>query len=167
MSYADDKYGVISRKWFGLSKAHGGAAAAPFDIALNDSGTTTAHLARFYPKGPIKIVKWGLRVLGTASQDGPTATQIGNVPFKLLTRGASASSGGEVNLDLSATYKAQYSVASTETIAAPNVKAGEYLAVRQATRETAKGTEISTGTLEGTVAFFVDWVPTFSTKWDV
>ena len=48
------------------------------------------------------------------------------------------------------------------------VKAGEYIAVKTGTPRTDNGTAANTATLSGTVAFFVDYVPTYNSdgKWN-
>jgi len=55
-----------------------------------------------------------------------------------------------------------YVVASTTTFTVAQVKAGEYIAVKTGTPRTDNGTAANTATLSGTVAFFVDYVPTYS-----
>jgi hypothetical protein len=59
-------------------------------------------------------------------------------------------------------------VASTTTFTVRQVKAGEYITVKTGTPQTDKGTAANTATTLGTVAFFVDYVPTWDpSKHDV
>src|SRR3990167_6113783 len=85
--YEDSKFGVITRKWFGLTKKLGGDVAAGYTLATTDA-TVISHLARWYPRGPIKILKMGSFVLATLVN-----ASVDRVPVRLLTRGASASVG--------------------------------------------------------------------------
>jgi hypothetical protein len=159
MSYADDKYGVIQRKWFGLTKKYGGDCAAGYTFATTDA-TAIAHLARWYPKGPIKIIKAGSFTLATLNGSG-----VDKIDCRVKIRGASASLAASFNCFASA----QFSFASDSSVSPAVVKAGEYISIRTGTPETDKGTVKNTATTLGTMAFFVDYVPYFTAagKWDV
>ena len=61
MPYDDGKYGVIERHWFSLPITWGGSAAG--GITFNETEAT--KVKRFYPKGPIQILKLGVITLGT------------------------------------------------------------------------------------------------------
>lgn len=164
-TYDDNKYGVITRKWFGLSKKLGGDAAAGYTLAgTGDAGPDTTHLTRFYPKGPVNIIKFGVFNLATQSQG---ASAVDKCLARLKGRGASASNMASVNLVQTAPF-AIASIESSNTTDFPitRVNAGEYISIVQATKETANGTDLGS-TLAGTVAFFVDIVPAFDAdKWD-
>jgi hypothetical protein len=155
--YDDAKYGVINRKFFGLTKKWGGDCANGYTFGTTDA-TTQNQVAKWYPKGPIKLLKAGTFNLATV-----TNASVDRIPVRMLTRGASASVGCVF-------YNAkgnQAVIASTTTFTVPRIKAGEYLNIRTGTPQTDKGTAANTATTTGTVAFFVDYVPTFSTNWDV
>jgi hypothetical protein len=155
-TYDDAKYGIIERKWFGLTKKLGGETAAGFTLGTTDA-TAVSHLARWYPKGPILLVKAGSFTLATLNGSG-----VDKIDARVKVRGASASLAASWN----AFASAQYSFASDSTMTAKRVKAGEYLSIRTGTPETDKGTAKNTSTTTGTLAFFVDWVRDYSTKWD-
>ena len=159
--YDDDKFGVINRKWFGLTKKHGGDVATGYSSAQSKGATVESHLARWYPRGPIKMLKVGHRVLATIAGATPPDVWMG----KLLTRGASASVAATWDV---ADSLAPFGVASKSTMVVQQCKAGEYLSIQTGTKQTDKGTRIQ-ATMTGTVAFFVDYVPMFdaSGKWDV
>lgn len=155
--YDDSKFGVITRKWFGLTKKLGGDVAAGYTLATTDA-TTISQLARWYPKGPIKFVKFGSFVLATLVN-----ASVDRVPVRLLTRGASASVGG-----VAYSAKTLFSFGSTVTFTVNKCKAGEYISIRTGTPQTDKGTAANTATTTGTLAFFLDYVPTYNEdgKWD-
>lgn len=156
-SYDDDRYGVVERKWFGLTKKHGGDCAAGYTFGTTDA-TSQDHLARWYPKGPIKLQKFGYYVLGTVSGGG---TGMDVIPARLLNTGSAESD--DVNITTGA---APYSKGSTTTFTSAYVDAGSYLGIQTGTPQTGDGTAANTATSSGTVAFFVDYVRAFSAKWD-
>lgn len=164
--YSDDKFGVIERHWFGLTKKVGGDAASGFTFGTTDA-TTKVHVTRFYPKGPIAIKKIGALVL--ASIYNTSNASLDQVPVKFLTRGASASVCGTFSLDVDGGTIAPYTIASNSSPTVAQVKAGEYITIKTATPQTDKGTAANTATTNGSVAFFIDYVRTFdpSGKWDV
>jgi hypothetical protein len=156
--YSDGKFGVINRKWFGLTKKWGGDCANGYTFATTDA-TVITQLAKWYPRGPIKMLKAGTFILGTV-----TNASVDRIPVRLRTRGASASLGCLF-------YNAkgnQAVIASTTTFTVSKVKAGEYINIVTGTPQTDKGTAANTATTTGTVAFFVDYVPTYDPtgKWD-
>ncbi|MFQ5687003.1 MAG: hypothetical protein ACE5GV_10120, partial [Candidatus Scalindua sp.] len=123
-------------------------------------GTTDAtaieHVAKWFPRGPIKVVKAGSFTLATLNGSG-----VDKIDARLKVRGASASLAASWN----AFASAPESFASDESMTAANVKAGEYLSIRTGTPETDKGTAKNTSTTTGTLAFFVDYKPLYSPKW--
>src|SRR3990172_2593908 len=153
--YDSGKYGVITRKWFGLTKKHGGDVSAGYTFGTTDA-TKITHLTRWYPRGPIKMVKAGSRILATMTQASSDL-----VPARLVTRGASASAGAGWNVKSTSTAPAPYAVASTETFTVRQCRAGEYISIVTGTPRTDKGTAANTATCLGTAAFFVDYEPTF------
>lgn len=165
--YDDARFGVIQRQWFGLSKKWGGDRPN----ARNASGqgcfgttdaTTKTHIAKWYPRGPIRLVKAGVMTLASV-----TNASVDRVPVRMMTRGASASLG--CLFYISAVPTVQAEISSTTTFTARDIRAGEYLAIKTGTPQTDKGTAANTATTLGTVAFFVDYVRTWdsSGKWDV
>lgn len=155
--YDDSKFGVINRKWFGLTKKLGGDAASGYTLATTDA-THISQLARWYPRGPIKMKKFGAFVLATLVN-----ASVDRVPHRLMTRGASASVGA-----VAYSAKTLFSFGSTVTFTVSQVKAGEYISIITGTPQTDKGTAANTATTTGTVAFFLDYVPTYDSggKWD-
>jgi hypothetical protein len=55
--YSDAKFGVIERKWFGLKTLWGGEGS---DTGLVTASAETTFVKRWYPKGPIKLNKFGV-----------------------------------------------------------------------------------------------------------
>jgi hypothetical protein len=158
MSYADGKYGVIERKWFGLTKKFGGDCADGYTFGTTDA-TTIDHLSRWYPKGPIRLLKAGHIVLATIAV-GATAGD--DIPARLRVNGANES--GDWDIDDGA---APYAIASTVTFTNPIIDAGSYIGIRTGTAVSGDGTESNTATSTGTVAFFIDYVREYhQTKWD-
>jgi len=146
--YDDGQFQVIERKWFGLPKKYGGDVAAGYTLGTTDA-TAISHVAKWYPKGPIKLVKAGSFTLATLNGSG-----VDRIDARVKVRGASASLAASWN----AFASAQNSFASDSAMSAVRVKAGEYLSIRTGTPETDKGTAKNTSTTTGTLAFFVDYV---------
>lgn len=166
--YEDSKFGVINRQWFLLSKKFGGSSStARAGASRGCFGTTDAtsktHVTRWYPRGPIKMLKAGSFVQATMTQASSDLVQV-----RLYTRGASASTGCSWYVKSTSTAVSQFTIASQSTFTVSQVKAGEYISIKTGTPSTDKGTAANTATLTGTVAFFVDYVPTYdsSGKWD-
>ena len=168
-TYDAGKFHVINRTWFGLTKKHGGDVAAAYTFG---SATGVTHLTRWYPKGPIKVLKTGARVLATLGTPASNA----DVEYKPIRVYKSSAAGASLNT-LIASYKiiaadtsrlALYGVASKETMASAEVEAGRYISIRSGSPTTADGTA-DNGTVNGSVAFFIDWRPHYdpsSEKWD-
>ena len=157
--YDDSKFGVIERYWTGLTSKHGGADDVGFGLGTTDA-TTIDHLARYYPKGPIRMLKAGHFVLATIGGGG---TDMDVIPARILVDGANES--GDWNIPDAG---APFSIASTVTFTDAVVDAGSYIGVRTGTPQSTNATAANTATVTGTVAFFVDyrrvWVETG--KWD-
>jgi len=157
MSYDHEKYGVVQRKWFGLTKKCGGDAASGFTFGTN-AATVRDHVVRYYPKGPIKLLKFGALCLATMSDTLGT-------PDKVTCR-LYCDSGVEASIDL-ATDTAAFAISSTTTFTSATVGPGSYLAIDNATPDTDKGTDAENGTTSGTVAFFIDYHPIYhESKWN-
>ncbi len=168
-AYDDSKFGVIQRTWFGLTGKWGGEGVAYFQagtIAVGGAWGTTDNtsatlLQGWYPKGPIKMLKFGRMVLATMTNGSNDL-----FPVYLKTRGASGSAAATLYIKSTSTAVAPRDIASTTTFTVSQVKAGEYVYIRCGTPCTDKGTAGNTATTTGTVAFFIDWIPTYSSKWD-
>jgi hypothetical protein len=155
--YDDARFGVITRHWFGLTKKYGGETAAGYTLGTTDA-TVQTHIARWYPKGPIRIVKAGSFTLATLNGSG-----VDRIVCRVKSRGASASLVASFNCFSSA----QFSFASDEALTASQCKAGEYMTITTGTPETDNGTAKNTSTTTGTLAFFVDWTPKYDpVKWN-
>jgi hypothetical protein len=138
--YSDKKYGVIERKWFGLSKANGGDAAAGFTF----NETQAALIKRYYPKGPIRLLKIGVMTLATL---GKGEELIG------LTVGGTATVKATI---VASTTSAPYTIAS-KTLAT-TLTAGSYLSLLASTNVCSTGS----------VAVFIDFRRQYDVngKWD-
>jgi len=163
--YDDGGYKGITRKWFGLTKKLGGETAAGFTFGTTDA-TKQTHVTRFYPKGPCKIIKFGALRLATMTQASSD-----KIIAELIGRGASASVMASFLVKDSTTAESQYTFASIEcsnTTDFPivQVKEGEYISITTATPKTDKGTAANTATCTGTVAFFIDIIPTYDSNWE-
>lgn len=157
--YSDVTYSTVERKWFGLSTDAGGDAAAGYTFGTTDA-TTNTHVTRWYPGGPIKVIKFGGMVTSTTLKSGSADI----VNCRLVGRGGSASAMATFNilgLSSEATVSDQFDLASDVSITADVVKTGEYISINSATPTTDKATEIITATMAGDVAFFVDYVRQF------
>lgn len=152
--YSDDKFGVITRHWFGLTTKWGGSVANSgnlYTLGTTDA-TVRSQVAKWYPRGPIRMVKAGSFVLATLVN-----ASVDRVPVRVKTRGASASVGCVFY-----TAKTLNSFASTTTFTVSQCKAGEYISIVTGTPQTDKGTAANTATTTGTLAFYIDYVPTWS-----
>lgn len=140
MSYSDNQYGVIERHWFGLSKANGGEAAAGFTF----NETQAALIKRYYPKGPIKLLKIGVMTLATL---GKGEQLIG------LTVGGTATVKATI---VASSASAPYTIASK--VLATTLTAGSYLSLLASTNVCSTGS----------VAVFLDFRRQYSTadKWE-
>ena len=157
--YDDSKYGVIERTWFGLHLSKGGAVAAGSGYTCGaEAATSNNHLVAFYPKGPIRLLKFGVMVQKAVAC---TATTMDVVPFRLRVNGSNETSNVKI-----ADAAAAYTIGSTTTFTNAVVDAGSYIDIIQGTPLSGKGTEVVTGTVTGTFAYFIDWVREYSSEWD-
>jgi len=148
--YSDSKFGVITRQWFGLSTKLGGAAASTYTLGTTDA-TIRSQVARWYPRGPIKFVKFGSIVVATLVNNS-----VDRVPVRLRTKGASASNAG-----VAYSAKTLFSIASTTTFSPDRMEAGDYISIVTGTPQTSNGTAANTATTTGSLGFFLDYVPTY------
>lgn len=177
--YDDSKYGVVTRKWFGLTKKHGGDCADGY--TFTGSGSTVTHLARWYPKGPIKVTKLGFMVLATLATTGNATRAVLTTKHQVkFYHGAAAARTtliGTTHIqvgDASTTAHARtalYGIGSNEspTVANQTIAAGNALKIYVATPTSDDGTAAAAvGTLSslGTVAFFIDYIPSYGSQWD-
>lgn len=158
--YDDSKFGVIERKWFGLTKKHGGDVAAGYTFGTTDA-TVITHLARHYPRGPIAIQKAGAYTLATVGGGG---TLFDKLPVHVTKNGVRVSA---LTFDVR-DAAAPFSIASVKPSAETVIDAGSYIGFQTATPQSDKGTAGNTATVTGSVAFFVDYRRVFdpSGAWD-
>ena len=135
--YSDSKFGTIFRHWFGLTAKHGGCG----DI-LTFNETEATKVTRFYPKGPIRILKMGIYTAATLGK-GEEAFQLQKSGTKIVSVTASTTS-------------APYAIASSNFDT--TVPAGSYLTLIASTNVCSTGS----------TAVFFDYIPKFSNdgKWD-
>lgn len=164
--YDDGKFGVITRKWFGLSTKHGGeyAADALTAFEVGSAATCVAKTARWYPRGPIQLIKAGIMVVATLQKRVASNWELRH---RFFADGASGSVGISITHDPgTATQVAPFTIASSTTITRARVKAGSYMRVKTATPQTDSNTRLTSSVL-GTLAYFVDYKPMFQDgKWD-
>jgi hypothetical protein len=158
--YSDERFGVVERTWFGLHLNKGGHVAAGSGYTFgNEAATSNNHLERYYPKGPIRLLKFGIMVQKAIAC---TATGMDYVPFRLRVN-----AGNETSNVKHADAAAAYTIASTTTFTNAVVDAGSYIDIIQGTPLTGDSTEIVTATVTGTVAYFIDWRREYdASEWD-
>lgn len=120
--YADGRFGIIERHWFGLPKLWGGGAAA--GITFNE--TQSAPIKRFYPKGPIKLLKIGVQTLATLGK--------GEQSFGLTVDGTAT-----VKATIVASTSSAPGTIASKTLAT-TLTAGSYLALLASTNVCSTGT---------------------------
>ena len=136
--YDDAKYGVIERHWFGLPKTWGGGAAAGFTF----NETQSALIKRYYPKGPIKLLKIGVQTLATLGKgEEQVGLTVNGTATQKATIVASSASGPGV-------------IASK--VLATTLEAGSYLSLLASTNVCSTGS----------IAIFIDFRRYFNSKWD-
>jgi hypothetical protein len=159
-AYDDAKYGVIERKFFGLTAKHGGDVAAGYTLGTTDA-TKAVNIARWYPDGPIRLKKFGYYTLATIAGG---ATAMDYIPARVLVNG-SVETSSDLQIE---DGSAPYAIGSVTGFTNAVVDAGSYIGIRTASAVSDNGTESITATITGTVAFFLDYTREFSTsgKWD-
>jgi hypothetical protein len=163
--YDDSKFGVVRREWFGLPKAHGGASV-PYTIG---SATAVTHLARWYPKGPVEILKVGAYVttaLATAANATGSSLRE-RIPFRIYKSNAAGASMSTLLASFhivsgDSDRLARYGIASKETMASAVIEQKRYVTIRSGSAVSDSGSEhAAAGTVldSGSFAFFIDWRP--------
>lgn len=171
--YSDSKFRVVNRKWFGLTKKLGGETAAGFTIGSVASKST--HVTRFYPKGPIEILKFGAMVLATMSTPA-TKDEADELPALLYTNnGASLAASfdlkpADASVAVYGSTRDAFGIASSVTFNTNlgTTGVGDYLTIKTG-RPQANGGTVGKGTIGGTLAFFIDWRPLYTAgndSWD-
>lgn len=164
--YDESMFGVVERKWFGLTQKYGGSGTI---IAVSGSATSVTHITRWQPKGPIQILRFGCKVLGTLSSPA-TGGNADWLPFKLYKVNSSGTATivmGTAHLVAQDSGRTSlYSIASKTgaDLASQAVEDGRWLKITTATATDTAGVAAG-GTVEGSMAFFVDWVRQFSDNW--
>jgi hypothetical protein len=160
INYDHAKYGVKTRKWFGLMKRFGGDGPNSTGGFAQSSGVDTAHVEQWYPPGPIEIKKVGYFIqnsLGGASRarlEIQFKTNDGNDSIAVLRP--------------TSTTVTSKTFASTVTLTTDYCTTGSYIAIIGATPHTAaQGSTLNYNAVTGTLAFFIDYVPKFdASKWN-
>jgi hypothetical protein len=177
MSFYDEgKYGVVTRTWFGLTNKMGGQSSAALG-PVSGSATSETIVTRWYPKGPIEVVKVGWLVVATASAaaNATGASDRARIPIEFYKSNANgtarstliASDGLKIH-PIANTLSPLWSIASKETIASAVVESGRFITIFAATAESNAGTAaaaVGTTLVSGSFAFFVDWIPKFDANW--
>lgn len=166
MSFYDNQaLGVVFRKFFGNSLK---SASGPTAVTFTGSGSSTNLITRFYPKGPIRIVKFGFQVVATGSAcANATGCSIRAVlPFKLYksngatVRATLMASDHMTNFPKASRSPALWGISSKETMASNEVEAGRFLTIYVGTPTSRSGTAAAAvGTVGngGSYAFFIDY----------
>jgi len=87
MAYSDAQYSVIERTWFGLHLNKGGCVAAAAGYTCGaEAATSNNHLAAYYPKGPIRLLKFGVMVQkAVASNEQTNSTNTWETALELVS----------------------------------------------------------------------------------
>lgn len=162
MAYDNGKYGVINRKWFGLTKKFGGDCADGYTIG--SAATCVAKVARWYPRGPIKLIKAGVMVLATLEKRVASNWELRH---RFFADGASGSVGITVTHDpTTATKVAPYAISSGITITRARVKQGGYMKIKTATPQTSNSSRLTSSVL-GSLAYFIDYKTMYNDNWEL
>jgi len=174
MLYDNNAFQVVERQYWGLTQKHGGNDSSA--ITQAGSGTTSTPIKRFYPKGPIDVVSFGVRVLATlATAENATGGAVrSRIPFTLYKSTSNGTAKGTVMAtfhlavgDASSTAHprlALYGVASDFSPASSEVERGRFLTAYTATPTSDGGTAAAApGTVlrTGSYALFMD----YNRKW--
>jgi hypothetical protein len=136
-SYSEAVYGDVRRHWFSSYKSGAGGRAA---MAVQEA-EQLAYVDRYYPKGPIQILKFGVQVASTLGKAEQMMSLYRNA--SRLATAVCSTTGSEFVVD---------SVAVNKVCAA-----GSYLNIIASTNTCSTGS----------VACFIDYIPYFdnTTKW--
>jgi hypothetical protein len=177
MSFYDEgKYGVVTRTWFGLTTKMGGSGDVPV-VPTAGSASSETLVTRWYPRGPIEVLKVGWRVVATASAaaNATGASDRARVPIEFYKSNAAGTARSTLIASdaiklhpVANTVGALWSVSSKETMASSVIEAGRFVTIFMATAESNEGTAaaaIGTTFISGSYARFMDWIPKFNAKW--
>lgn len=135
-TYSDPQYGVVERRWIGLTGKNGGDSAGGYTF----NETEGTKIERLYFKGPVRLLSFGVITQCTLGK--------GEQLFRL--------SKESTLLDrvVASTSSAPYTIAS---VALDDViDAGTYLTIFGSTNVCSTGT----------VAFFIDYRRTYGAGWE-
>jgi len=179
-TYDAAKFHVITRQWFGLTTKMGGECSAAI-APLTGSASTATLVTRWYPRGPIKVLKIGYLNVATASAaaNATGATSRALIPFEFYKSSAALVARTTLLGSLVArialvalTYTPLWNVASKTDLASQEVEAGRFITIFAATPTDAAGDQaagVGTCMVSGSFAFYIDWVPKYdpsNEKWN-
>ena len=178
-AYDASKFHNVQRTWFGGSTKVGGGVV-PY-TPVSGSATSETIVNRYYPKGPIKVLKVGYQCVATASAaaNATGASDRARIPIEFYKSSAAgvarttliASDAIKIH-PVANTLTPLWSIGSKETIASEEVEANRFITIFAATAESNAGTAaaaVGTTLVSGSFAFFIDWVPKYdpsSEKWN-
>ena len=180
--YDAAKYHNITRTWFGLTTKMGGQASASI-APLTGSATTATLVTRWYPRGPIKVLKVGYLNVATASAaaNATGATSRARIPIEFYKSNSSGTarstllgSDAITIAPVAITQCPLWSIGSKagSGLSSQEVEAGRFITIFAATAEDSEGDAAAargTTMISGSFAFFVDWVPKYdpsNEKWN-
>ncbi len=179
-AYDAAKFHVITRQRFGYTTKLGGQASAAI-APLTGSATTETLVQRWYPRGPIRVLKVGYQCVATASaaENATGASDRARVPIEFYKSSAAgvarttliASKDIRIH-PVAATLTPLWSINSKATIASAEVEAGRFITIFAATAQSNEGTAAAargTTMISGSFGFFIDWVPKYvpsAEKWN-
>ena len=179
-AYDAAKFHVITRTWFGLTTKMGGQASAAI-APVTGSATTETLVTRWYPRGPIDVLKVGYLCVATASAaaNATGASDRARVPIEFYKSNAAGTARSTLIASkdillhpVANTVTALWSIASQPTIASAEVEAGRFITIFAATAQSNAGTAAAaqgTTMVSGSFGFFIDWVPHYdpsNERWD-
>lgn len=170
-AYDAAKFHSIRRKWFGLTNKLGGEFTSAYTFG---SATAATKLLRWHPKGPIRILKVGHMIVATLSTPASNA-DVELQPYRVYKSSAAGAShntqiASQVITARDTGRESLWAIASKtgSSIASAEVEAGRYISIRTGSPTTGDGT-VDNGTVGGSVAFFIDYVPKYdpsNEKWN-
>jgi hypothetical protein len=129
-----------------------------FSALTKGSATCVTKIKKWYPKGPIDIKKIGMQVVATAATPATNASCDGFY-YRVYKSGVVAAT--DLVLFDDTNRIAQYEIASKEVDL--SLAEGSYISIKTSSSYTGDGT-VDAGTISGSFAFFIDWVPKYSAK---
>lgn len=179
-AYDAAKFHNIQRTRFGFTNKMGGQASAAI-APLTGSASTETLVNRWYPKGPIKILKVGYQCVATASAaaNATGASDRARIPIEFYKSNAAGTARSTLIASkdilihpVANTLTPLWSIASKAVIASAEVEAGRFITVFAATAQSNAGTAaaaIGTTMVSGSFGFFIDWIPHYdpaNEKWN-